>query len=218
MTGVTFEEQRARMVEHHLARRGVSDRRVLEAFAIVPREQFVPDDLITHAYDDAPLPIGDGQTISQPFVVALTIAAMELAPTDRVLEIGTGSGYAAAILGKIAHEVVTVERIANLATIARERLARLGFANVSVHHADGSLGWPSRAPYDGIAVAAGAPHVPRALLEQLAVGGRLVIPAGPAEDQRLLVIVRRDESKYEQRDLGEVRFVPLVGEQGWPTH
>lgn len=212
-----FDEQRAAMVEHHLARRGVTDRRVLAAFATVPREQFVPEALAARAYDDEPLPIGDGQTISQPYVVALTIAALELGADDRVLEIGTGSGYAAALLGVVAREVVTIERIAGLAATATERLARLGFANVEVHHADGSLGWPPRAQYDGIAVAAGAPEVPRALLAQLAVGGRLVIPAGPADDQRLLVIVRRDEQRYEQRDLGEVRFVPLVGAQGWPA-
>jgi protein-L-isoaspartate(D-aspartate) O-methyltransferase len=212
-----FGAQRAAMVAQQLVKRGVTGR-VLDAFARVPREEFVTVDQIGRAYDDSPLPIGDGQTISQPYVVALTIAALDVDPGDRVMEIGTGSGYAAAILGELAREVVTIERIGSHADQARERLRRLGYDNVDVHHADGSIGWPDRAPYDGIAVAAGAPDVPKALLAQLAIGGRLVIPAGPADDQHLLVIERRDETHYAKRDLGEVRFVPLVGEQGWPTN
>ena len=208
--------ERERMVAEQLRRRGIRDLAVLSAFSTVAREAFVDARLASSAYDDSPLAIGFGQTISQPYVVAITAEALRLHATDRVLEIGTGSGYAAAILGVLAREVDTIERIATLATTATERLARLGFANVHVHHGDGSLGWPAGAPYDAIAVAAGAPQPPQSLLHQLALGGRMVIPAGGEHEQRLLRITRRDETTFVTDDLGDVRFVPLVGAEGWP--
>lgn len=212
----TNESRRQRMVSDQLRRRDIVDPLVLAAFGSVAREQFVPDELNPHAYDDAPLPIGAGQTISQPYVVAMTVQALQLRGHERVLEIGTGSGYAAAILGSLARDVTTVERIAELATAAAERLARLGFHNVHVHHGDGSLGWPMGAPYEAIAVAAGAPRPPRSLLDQLAIGGRLVLPHGDVDHQRLVRITRRDAQQFDQEDLGEVRFVPLLGVEGWP--
>ncbi|MGE5180791.1 MAG: protein-L-isoaspartate(D-aspartate) O-methyltransferase [Acidobacteriota bacterium] len=210
-------ERRRRMVTEQLRRRGISEPSVLAAFANVPREEFVAADQREHAYEDGPLGIGYGQTISQPYVVAITVEALALRGHERVLEIGTGSGYAAAILSRLAREVHTVERIEELARAATERLARLGYENVTVHHADGSLGWPGAAPYDAIAVAAGAPAPPQPLLEQLALGGRLVLPTGSERDQRLVRITRRDEATYVEDDLGAVRFVPLLGEAGWPT-
>ncbi|MEO8701868.1 MAG: protein-L-isoaspartate(D-aspartate) O-methyltransferase [Kofleriaceae bacterium] len=213
---VTPEARRARMVADQLRGRDITDRVVLEAFARVPREAFVDAALADQAYDDAPLPIGDDQTISQPYVVAMTMQAMFLAGTERVLEIGTGSGYAAAILGAMVAEVDTIERIDHLAEAAARRLARLGFANVHVHQADGTLGWPTNAPYEAICVAAGAPKPPPSLLRQLAIGGRLVLPHGPAERQRLVRITRIADATFHEEDLGEVRFVPLVGAEGWP--
>ncbi len=218
MTDVTLGyERRRRMVTEQLRRRGISEPSVLAAFANVPREEFVAADQREHAYEDGPLGIGYGQTISQPYVVAITVDALALRGHERVLEIGTGSGYAAAILSRLAREVHTVERLEQLAHSAAERLARLGYDNVRVHHADGSLGWPEAAPYDAIAVAAGAPAPPQPLLDQLAIGGRLVLPTGSERDQRLVRITRRDETSYVEDDLGAVRFVPLLGEAGWPT-
>jgi protein-L-isoaspartate(D-aspartate) O-methyltransferase len=213
---VTPDVERARMVEQQLRRRDIVDPLVLQAFARVPREEFVPLDAVEHAYADGPLPIGFGQTISQPYVVAMTVQALDLAGHERVLEIGTGSGYAAAILGAMVREVETVERIEELARSAAQRLERLGFHNVHVHHADGSLGWPAGAPYEAICVAAGAPAPPPSLLDQLAIGGRLVLPRGGADHQRLVRIVRRGERTFAEEDLGDVRFVPLVGVEGWP--
>jgi protein-L-isoaspartate(D-aspartate) O-methyltransferase len=204
------------MVELHLARRGIRDPKILDAFGSIPREEFVPADLAEFAYEDTPLPIGDGQTISQPYIVALTIEALGLHGGERVLEIGTGSGYAAALLGRIAAEVFTVERIESLATMARDRLQRLGFGNVEVRHGDGSLGWPEHAPYDAIAVAAGGPKVPEALVAQLAIGGRLVIPVGAdVTQQRLVRVIRESATEVREETLADVRFVPLIGEQGW---
>jgi protein-L-isoaspartate(D-aspartate) O-methyltransferase len=213
----TMEERRARMVSEQLARRGIGDDAVLEAFSRVPREEFVDEDDQDYAYEDGPLSIGWGQTISQPYVVAMTVQALALQGHERVLEIGTGSGYAAAILGMLAREVVTIERIPELADIAAERLARLGFSNVHVHCADGTLGWAPTAPYEAICVAAGAPHPPRPLLEQLAIGGRLVLPHGDTRSQHLARIIRRGEDSFIEESLGEVRFVPLVGAEGWPN-
>jgi protein-L-isoaspartate(D-aspartate) O-methyltransferase len=210
------ESRRQRMVSDQLRRRDIVDPQVLAAFGTVARERFVPEELDPHAYDDAPLPIGAGQTISQPYVVAMTAQALQLTGRERVLEIGTGSGYAAAILGLLAREVETVERIPALAAAAAERLARLGYRNVHVHHGDGSLGWPAGAPYEAIAVAAGAPRPPRSLLDQLTIGGRLVLPHGDVDHQRLVRITRRDAIQFDQEDLGEVRFVPLLGVEGWP--
>jgi protein-L-isoaspartate(D-aspartate) O-methyltransferase len=213
---LTSESRRQRMVSDQLRRRDIVDPHVLAAFGTVAREEFVPDELSPHAYDDAPLPIGAGQTISQPYVVAMTVQALQLTGRERVLEIGTGSGYAAAILGALVREVETVERLADLAAAATARLARLGFTNVHVHHSDGSLGWPARAPYEAIAVAAGAPKPPPSLLEQLTIGGRMVLPHGEVDHQRLVRITRRDVAQFDQEDLGEVRFVPLLGAEGWP--
>jgi protein-L-isoaspartate(D-aspartate) O-methyltransferase len=205
------------MVEHQLAARSIRDPGVLAAFGRVPREEFVDVRQRRYAYDDCPLPLDYGQTISQPYVVAITVEALALTGQERVLEIGTGSGYAAAVLACLAREVHTVERIGALAESAVARLTRLGFASVFVHHADGTLGWPAAAPYDAIAVAASAPRPPPALLAQLAIGGRLVLPTGSEHGQHLVRIVRCADERYEEQDLGEVRFVPLVGEQGWPA-
>lgn len=212
------KEQRERMVSEQLRRRDIVDPAVLAAFNAVPREEFVDADAAPWAYEDSPLAIGFGQTISQPYVVAMTVQALDLKGHENVLEIGTGSGYAAAILGKLARTVHTVERIADLAATAAERLARLGFDNVHVHHGDGSLGWPARAPYEAIAVAAGAPRPPKSLLDQLAIGGRIVIPHGDASSQRLVRITRKDANHFVEQDLGDVRFVPLLGAEGWPVH
>ena len=211
-----LERSHAHMVEAHLARRDITDPKVLDAFAHVPREKFLPEEMLEFAFEDTPLPIGDGQTISQPYIVALTVQALSLREGARVLEIGTGSGYAAAILSRIARDVYTVERIESLAESARERLARLGYANVHVVCGDGTLGWSEHAPYDAIAVAAGGPKAPPALLSQLAIGGRLVIPIGATEaSQRLMRITRVSETSYREESLADVRFVPLIGEQGW---
>jgi protein-L-isoaspartate(D-aspartate) O-methyltransferase len=205
------------MVERDIAQRGVTDVKVLEALRTVPRERFLPDRLAEFAYDDTPLPIEEGQTISQPLIVAAMAAAAELTPESRVLEIGAGSGYGAAVLGHIAAEVWTIERHEPLATQARERLEDLGYDNVHVVYGDGTLGLPERRPFDAIVVTAGAPMVPEALIEQLAEGGRMVIPVGPdSRGQRLLRIRRRGADIVEE-DLGPVRFVPLIGEQGWKS-
>jgi len=210
-----MDRDRERMVADQLVRRGISDLRVLAAFARIPREAFVDPGLGRHAYDDSPLAIGFGQTISQPYIVALTAQALALSGDERVLEIGTGSGYAAAVLARLAREVHTVERIETLATAAAARLARLGFANVHVHHGDGTLGWPAGAPYDAIAVAASAPRPPPSLLDELAIGGRIVLPIGSEEAQYLVRITRRSATDYVEDRLGDVRFVPLVGAEGW---
>jgi protein-L-isoaspartate(D-aspartate) O-methyltransferase len=216
MTSLDFETLRQEMVDRQIAARGVRDRRVLEALRTVPREAFLPERLAEFAYDDTPLPIGQEQTISQPYVVALMAEALELNVGDKVLEIGAGSGYAAAVLSRIAREVWTIERHESLAREARERMARLGYSNVHVIHGDGTLGWPEHAPYDAIVVAAGGPEVPQALLDQLASGGRLVIPIGPEpRTQSLVRVRRRPDGTHVREDLGGVRFVPLIGAQGW---
>ncbi len=213
----TFAKKRRRMVESQIAARSVRDPAVLTAMGKVAREEFVPDRLAVEAYEDGPLPIGDGQTISQPYIVAVMTEALRLQPGDRVLEIGTGSGYAAAVLAEIALEVYSIERIASLADASRRRLADLGYTNVQILHGDGTLGWPEQAPYDAIVVTAGGPDVPKALLEQLTIGGRLVIPVGSLPRfQQLLRLVRTGAETYEREDLGEVAFVPLIGREGWP--
>lgn len=212
-----MEAKRQRMVSEQLRRRDIIDPAVLAAFSTVPREAFVAPESERWAYDDAPLSIGHGQTISQPYVVAMTVQALRLTGREKVLEIGTGSGYAAAILGLLAREVHTVERIPELARTAAERLARLGFSNVHVHQGDGTLGWPEAAPYDAIAVAAGAPRPPPSLLQQLAIGGRMVLPHGDALNQRLVRITRKGPEEYVEENLGDVRFVPLLGAEGWPV-
>jgi len=199
-----------------LKRRGIRDKAVLKAMEIVPREQFVGVDLAEFAYDDTPLPIEEGQTISQPYIVALMTEALQLKPDANVLEVGTGSGYAAAILSRVARNVYTIERHRSLAHQAQIRLRKLGYQNVSVLCGDGTLGWPEHAPYDAIVVTAGGPEAPRSLIEQLVVGGRMVIPAGPSlAEQKLLRVTRVSEESVEIEELGAVRFVPLIGEQGW---
>ncbi|HUG39490.1 MAG TPA: protein-L-isoaspartate(D-aspartate) O-methyltransferase [Longimicrobiales bacterium] len=214
------EGSRARrwMVERQIASRGVRAENILDAMRTVPREVFLPPDLAPFAYEDRPLPIGEGQTISQPFIVALMAEAALLRPDDRVLEVGTGSGYAAAVFSRAAAEVFTVERHASLAEEARARFDALGYDNIDVAVRDGTLGWPEHAPYDAIIVAAGGPgRIPPPLLDQLAPGGRLVIPRGDTLEGQELVRVRRSEDGdlLDEESLGPVRFVPLVGAAGW---
>lgn len=206
---------RARMVETQIAARGVRDPRVLQAMREVPREAFVAEGYGPEAFRDAPLPIGQGQTISQPYIVALMAEAARIEPTDRVIEVGAGSGYAAAVLGGLAAHVIAVERHGPLARAARDRLHRLGIGNVEIVEGDGTLGWPLAAPFDAIVVSAGAPAVPEALLTQLAEGGRLVIPVGPERTSQDLLRLTRRGNQFEQDSVGGVRFVPLIGEQGW---
>lgn len=213
---MTADRRRRQRMVAELRRLGIRDERVLAALGHVPREAFVAPAQRLAAYRDAPLPIGAGQTISQPFVVARMAEALDLETGDRVLEIGTGSGYAAAVLARLAGDVHSVERHPELARSAAERLARLGIDRVRVHVGDGTLGWPEAAPYDAIVVAAASPSVPPALLEQLRAGGRLVIPVGDPEAQSLWRLVRRPDGRCDALDLGPVRFVPLVGAAGWP--
>lgn len=210
-----YYRRRQRMVLADIARRGIDDDRVLKALGTVRRERFVPEDLAELAYNDAPLPIADGQTISQPFIVALMAEQARIQPDDRVLEVGTGSGYGAAVLACLAAEVWTIERYHDLAVRAKAVLAAEGFTNVKVVEGDGTLGWPEAAPFDAIIVTAGGPAPPEALCEQLVDGGRLVIPIGKKRrSQRLLRVTRKGDRFVEER-LGAVRFVPLVGEEGW---
>ena len=193
----------------------VRDQRIVEAMAAVPREQFVPEWLHARAYDDAALPIGEGQTISQPLIVAMMLDALHLRESDRVLDIGTGSGYQAALLGKLAQEVITVERVPVLIERARAALQSLACDNVHVFAAIDVLGWPDRAPYDAIIVAAGAPHVPRELIDQLADGGRLVMPVGTLVSQELTRVTKTSHG-VELARLGPCAFVPLIGKSAWP--
>jgi len=208
-------EKRREAMIRLIAARGVTDPHVLEAMRTVPREAFVPEPLAAFAYEDAPLPIEAGQTISQPFIVALMIEAAAIQPGDCVLEIGAGSGYSAAVMSRIADRVHAIDRHQELADLASERLARLGYDNVVIQTGDGTKGWPEKAPFDVIVVTAGGPSVPRPLCEQLAIGGRLIIPVGDAEQQNLLRITRTGPDDFEETDLGGVRFVPLIGAHGW---
>ena len=202
------------MVDEQIRARGVKDPAVLAAMESVPRESFVPEDYRDRAFADGPLPIGDGQTISQPFIVAWMIERLHLAPGDRVLEIGVGSGYASAVLSRVAGEVFGVELVERLAREAADRLAKLGFGNVRVRQGDGTLGWPEHAPYQGILVSAGAVTIPPALIEQLAPGGRLLIPVGATRSVQMLMRVTREASGELRREtLDPVMFVPLVGAQ-----
>ncbi|MGZ3297362.1 MAG: protein-L-isoaspartate(D-aspartate) O-methyltransferase, partial [Xanthobacteraceae bacterium] len=211
-----FARLRNEMVEKAIFARGVRSELVLNAMRTVPRESFLPEQLREFAYQDSPLPIDEGQTISQPYIVAFMIEALALEGGERVLEIGAGSGYAAAILSGIAGDVYTVERIGQLAEKAASTLADLGYHNVHVRHADGTKGWPEHAPYDGIVVAAGGPAIPESLKEQLKIGGRLIIPIGrDPRVQELVRVTRIAENKYKREDLADVRFVPLIGQEGW---
>lgn len=207
---------RDQMVETQIAARGVRDPRVLEAMRRVPREDFVAPALAEFAYDDAPLPIAAGQTISQPYIVAYMIEAAKVAPGDRVLEVGAGSGYAAAVMSTIADQVYAVERHPELASVAGQRLRRLGYDNIELRTGDGTMGWLEAQPFDAIIAAAGGPHVPQPLRAQLAIGGRLVMPVGENQwQQRLVRVIRTSATGYDTDELGEVAFVPLIGAHGW---
>src|SRR5688500_11767566 len=211
-----FTRAREQMVARQLAARGIGDNRLLDAMREVPRHEFVPPHLAEFAYDDSPLPIEADQTISQPYIVALMIEAAEVGPGERVLEIGAGSGYAAAVMSRIAGEVIAIERHEELAGLAAARMRRLGYDNVRIVHGDGSKGRPEEAPYEAILAAASGSHVPEILLQQLAVGGTLVMPLGePHAVQSLVKVTRKSEDECSHADLGAVRFVPLIGAHGW---
>lgn len=214
---IDMPHARALMVEQQLLRRGVSDPAVLSAMREVPREFFVPESLADYAYEDMPLAIEAGQTISQPYIVAAMIQAARLRPTDTVLEVGAGSGYAAAVMGAIARHVDAIERHRELADSAAKRLRALGAGNVEIHCGDGTLGWPLGAPYDAILVAAAGPRPPDSLKAQLRPDGRLIIPIGePGQAQRLIKVTRGLADDFSDEDLGPVGFVPLIGDEGWP--
>ena len=211
-----YSRLREQMVQRQIAGRRVRSEKVLNAMRKVPRDRFLPKGQRVWAYDDAPLPIGDGQTISQPYIVAYMTEALALDGGEKVLEIGTGSGYAAAVLAEIAADVYTIERIDGLAIMARTILDNLGYQNVHVRQGDGTLGWPEHAPFDGIVVTAGGPGVPDTLKDQLKIGGRLVMPIGKSTwYQELVRVTRITEAEFDMEYLVPVRFVPLIGEEGW---
>jgi protein-L-isoaspartate(D-aspartate) O-methyltransferase len=211
-----FARQREAMIEHAIVGRGVRSERVLDAMRNIPREAFLPPSMEEFAYEDAPLPIAADQTISQPYIVALMMEALGLEGSEKVLEVGTGSGYAAAVLSRLAKQVYTVERIGQLAEKAASTLADLGIVNVHVLHGDGTHGWPEHAPFDAIVVAAGGPIVPESLKRQLRVGGRMVMPLGrDVRVQELVRITRASHDEYTTEELADVRFVPLIGDEGW---
>lgn len=209
-----LQARRIAMVELQLRQRGIRDQRTLEAMAKVPRHEFVPPSLEGHAYDDQPVPIGEGQTISQPYIVAAMLEAVTVAPSDRVLEIGTGSGYQSALLAELAAEVFSIERHASLAEAASGALCRLGYENAHIRVGDGSLGWPEAGPFDVIIISAAVPHVPASLVEQMRDGARLIAPVGTQDAQELLLI-RRISGELTMKRLDGCRFVPLVGEEGF---
>ncbi len=212
-----YKNQRIRMVDSQLRSRGIRDERVLKAMEKIPRHLFVDEGLRDQAYSDGPLPIGENQTISQPYIVALMTEALALTGRDKVLEIGTGSGYQTAVLAELAERVLSIERIAFLATRARKLIESLNYFNVAIRVGDGTLGWQDEAPFDGILVTAGSPDIPRTFVEQLAVGGRLVIPVGDRNSQQLIRVIRRSEDirDLKKEDFGGCRFVNLIGEYGW---
>lgn len=211
---MTMEAERERMVSHQLIRRGIEDPRVIAAMRAVPRHEFVPESLRAHAYGDEPLPIGDGQTISQPYIVALMTEALQLRPGERVLEIGTGSGYQAAVLAEMGVEVYSVERLDSLAAQARAHLRALGYHTVHVRVGDGNDGWPQVAPFDAVLVTAAAREIPRLPLQQLRMMGRMVLPIG-SDDAQELVRIWRTEDGFREDYLGGCRFVRLIGRHGW---
>ena len=213
---IDFAAEREAMVERQLWRRGITEPDILDAFRAVPREAFVEEKYEHLAYGDHPLPIEAGQTISQPYIVALTIQAAEIKSGNKVLEVGAGSGYAAAVISRIAGKVIGMERHHDLVDVARERLKRLGYDNVEIVEGDGTRGCPDEAPFDAIVAAASGSHVPKAFLEQLADGGRIVMPVGePGWVQELVKVTKQDDGTLMQQKLGGVRFVPLIGEEGW---
>jgi protein-L-isoaspartate(D-aspartate) O-methyltransferase len=215
VNGQDWASLRRAMVDDQIRKRGIRSPRLLEVLARVPRHLFVPEDVVMHAYEDRALGIGDGQTISQPYMVAAMTDYLELEANERVLEVGAGSGYQAAVLSELAKEVVTVENRPSLAEAARARLSSLGYRNIQVELGDGTLGWPEAAPFNAALVAAAAPAVPSPLLEQLAEGGRLIIPVGDSEKQMLLRI-RKSTGEILQEELFACQFVPLRGRYGWP--
>src|SRR5215467_7816417 len=206
--------QRAEMIEKQLRRRGIDDRAVLAAMLAVPRHEFVAAELRSRAYEDCALPIASGQTISQPYIVAAMTSALRLQPTDRALEIGTGTGYQAAVLSVLAKEIFSIEHLPELASAASQKLASLGYDRVHVHCGDGTLGLPECAPFDAILVAAAAPRAPQPLLAQLAEGGRMIVPVGD-EDHQELRLIEKHAGAFTTRILEGCRFVPLVGHHGW---
>jgi len=211
-----FSAEREAMVERQLKRRGITEPDILDAFRAVPREAFVSPEYARDAYGDHPLPIEAKQTISQPYIVALMIQAAAIKPADVVLEVGSGSGYAAAVISRIVSKVVGIERQHDLVEVSRERLKRLGYGNVEIVEGDGTKGWPDGAPFDAILAAASGSHIPRALVEQLAPNGRIVMPLGePGWVQELVKATRQADGSLKQENLGGVRFVPLIGEEGW---
>lgn len=212
---MTFERARQRMIEEQIRARGVRDARVIAAVSRVPRHLFVEEALRGHAYLDKALPIGDRQTISQPYMVALMTEQLELEGRERVLEIGTGSGYQTAVLAELAETVFSIERIPGLARVARQRLEALGAYNVLVQVGDGTIGWNEHAPFDAILVTAASPKIPRPLVDQLAVGGRLILPVGDEDVQTLVRLRKTEDGSIEREDLGDCRFVKLVGRHGW---
>lgn len=206
-----YRQEREKMVKKQLRKRNIRRKPILDAFLQIPRERFVPPDLWPHAYEDRALPIGHDVTISQPFVVAWMLTLLDLRPSDRVLEVGSGSGYVLALLSRLVREVYGIERVAELAESARARLHHLGVERVTIKWGDGHNGWPEKGPFDKILVSAGGPEVPTALKEQLAVGGRLILPLGQEpQDQVLLQVDRLDRDDYNTKKLGRVRFVPLL--------
>jgi protein-L-isoaspartate(D-aspartate) O-methyltransferase len=215
-TMTDFAAERETMVERQIESRGIREPTILEAFRSVPREEFLADEYRDIAYKDHPIPIEAGQTISQPYIVALMIHAAEIRAGDRVLEVGAGSGYAAAVMSRIAGQVIAIERQPDLVEVAQERMQRLGYDNVRIVEGDGTRGWAGEAPYDAILAAASGSHVPPAWVEQLADGGRIVMPVGdPGWVQKLVKVTKGPAGKLITEDLGAVRFVPLIGEEGW---
>src|SRR5688572_31078919 len=211
-----FATLRERMIDRQIAARGLHEPRLLDAFRAVPREEFISGNYADHAYADSPLPIESGQTISQPYIVALTIDAAGIRSGDKVLEIGAGSGYAAAVIGQIAKEVIAIERHHELVELAQQRMRRLGYDNIRIVEGDGTLGWPEEAPFDAIVAAASGSHVPQSWIAQLKPGGRIVIPiGGPASAQSLVKVTKQEDGKLHREDLGGVRFVPLIGQEGF---
>jgi protein-L-isoaspartate(D-aspartate) O-methyltransferase len=214
----SYQSERDRMVEFQIAGRGIRDERLLRAMRLVPRERFVDEQLAPFAHDDGALPIGAGQTVSQPFMVAWMIQAAGVGPNNKVLEVGTGSGYAAAVLAQVAASVHSIERLESLTRAARERLDALGYPGIHLRTGDGTVGWPEAGPFDAILVAAAGPEVPEPLKQQLRLGGRLLMPldlGNPGVEQQLLRVVRRGDDAFEQEVLGGVAFVPLIGRHGW---
>jgi protein-L-isoaspartate(D-aspartate) O-methyltransferase len=213
---IDFASEREAMIDRTIRRRGLDDPALLAAFRAVPRELFISGDYAEHAYADAPLPIESGQTISQPYIVALTVDAAQIGPGDKVLEIGAGSGYAAAVIGQIAREVIAIERHRELVELAKERMERLGYANVHIVEGDGTRGCPAEAPFDAIVAAASGSHVPTVLIDQLRPGGRIVMPVGdPHSVQSLVKLTKSEDGTLERENLCAVRFVPLIGEHAF---